>query len=276
MSFRIGEYLQCPDCAGELKSGSSEARCQKCSRTFVVEDGIHILLPQQELPSPKFYNDPEYRCYLEKIEMLHDVHYRTGSLTGRIEEDVKQRLAGLIINRKPPIVDLGCGTGHGFPQLGPEEDIIGVDHNLQLLHQCRRRFPKATLVCCDMRRPPFRPGRFETLFCVGTLEHVFHLEAFVESAESCLAPAGRFYVEVPTEGGMLWRLGRALWTAPRNSRLLGVDYGRVIAKDHCNTVHTIHNVLEKFFEIEVMRQYPFGCGGFNLNLAMLYRLRKRS
>ncbi|MCL4503898.1 MAG: class I SAM-dependent methyltransferase [Deltaproteobacteria bacterium] len=275
MAFNLEDCLQCPDCAGRLKIGAFQVVCQGCGRTFAIEDGIYILLPRQQPPMPKFYDDPDYRLYLEKLETLHQVHYRTGSLTGRIEEDVKQRLAELILIRRPPLVDLGCGTGYGFPYLGSEEDIIGVDNNLSLLKECRQRFPKATLLCCDLRNSPFRPGSFKTLFSVGTLEHVFYLESFVEAAENCLEPTGRFYVEVPTEGGMLWGLCRALWTAPRNSRLLGVNYNRAIGKDHCNTVYTVHNVLEKFFEIEAMKQYPFGFGGFNVNLAMMYRLKKR-
>ena len=275
MTFSLEEYLQCPDCKGELTLGPEMAGCQGCGRKFIREDGIYLLMPQQELPTPKFYDDPEYCRYLEKIDILHEAHYRAGSLTGRIEEAFKQKLAELILDREPPLLDLGCGTGYGFRYLGPEEYIIGVDNNFTLLQKCQRLFPKATLICCDMRRSPFRPNCFRTLSSIGTLEHVFHLEAFVESAERCLAPEGRFYVLIPTEGGILWNLGRTLWAAPRNSSLLGLDWGRVIAKDNCNKVHTIHNVLQKFFEIEVQRQYPLRFGGFNLNLAVLYRLKKR-
>jgi SAM-dependent methyltransferase len=209
------------------------------------------------------------------MDRLHAEHYRPGSLTGTIERNMKERMAVLMRDVIPPFVDLGCGTGTGFTYLGAETDIIGVDNNIDLLRRCRQLHPKVTLVCCDMRFPPFVPGAFQSLLSIATLEHVFHLESFVESAARILADSGFFFVMIPTEGGIAWRLGRALVTARRNSRLLGVDYARVSKMDHCNTVFAVQNALEKHFIIDRLLQYPLGFGGPHCNIAFLYRLSKR-
>ena len=274
MAVDLEKYLQCPDCRGSVRKESNWFACSTCRRSFVPEDGIQMFMPTRREPCPKFYDDPEYDRYIQKLDRLHEVHYKPGSLTGRIEESVKTRMARLVKDYQPPLVDLGCGTGRGFEALGPDEDIIGVDNNPALLRECHRLHPKATLICCDMLHPPFRPKAFQFISCIGTLEHIFYLEAFVASVERVLADDGYFYVEVPTEGGLLWRLGRALVTSPRNSKLLGVNYRRVIAKDHCNTIFTVHNVLTKFFRFDEVYEYPLGFGGKNINVAMMYRLRK--
>ena len=276
MSVSLQGLIQCPECRGRLATSDGRHRCMQCARSYVIEDGIHVLLPADSQEQAPFYDDPEYRKYMDQMDLLHFEHYRPGSLTGRIERDVKRRMARLVQGAIPPFVDLGCGTGQGFAMLGADEDIIGVDNNMDLLRHCRKLHPNATLVCCDMRRSPFVAQAFQIMFSIGTLEHVFHLESFVESASFSLAESGRFYVEVPTEGGILWALGRLLLTSRRNSRLLGVDYSRVIKMDHCNTVFAVQNALEKHFIIEELLQYPFGFGGPHCNVAFMYRLRKRS
>ncbi len=274
MSINIGDFLICPDCQGNLAIGG-KIICQECRRIFPIEDGILLLLPSRKFDEPKFYDDPTYQKYIKGLEIIHANHYKKGSLTGRVEENIKENMARLFVANSPPIVDLGCGGGNAFSYLGAQEDIIGVDNNLTLLRRGRERYPDAHLICCDMRLPPFRPGCFRTLYSVATLEHIFYLESFLEATERCLAPGGYFYVAVPTEGGMLWNLCRSLWTARRNSKLLDLNYSRAISKDHCNTVFTIHNNLNKFFAIETFELYPFRFGGFHTNLAVLYRLRKR-
>jgi SAM-dependent methyltransferase/uncharacterized protein YbaR (Trm112 family) len=275
MSVSLEGLIQCPECCGRLELGDERHCCTQCSRSYIIEDGVHVLLTPDSQEQPPFYDDPEYRKYLSQMELLHSEHYRPESLTGRIENDIKKRMVSLVQDAAIPFVDLGCGTGQGFAMLGAERDIIGVDNNMNLLYRCRQLHPNVTLICCDMRRPPFVPQAFQSVFSIGTLEHVFHLESFVESAANMLTESGHFYVEVPTEGGILWGAGRSLLTSPRNSRLLGVDYSRIIKKDHCNTVFAVQNVLEKHFIIEKLLQYPFGFGGPHCNVAFMYRLKKR-
>lgn len=275
MGVSLEGFIRCPECHGRLELGGRKHSCTQCARSYVIEDGIHVLLTASSQECFPFYDDPGYRKYLEQIELLHSEHYRPGSLTGRIERDVKRRMATLVQDTATPFVDLGCGTGQGFAMLGADSDIIGVDNNMDLLRRCHQLHPNATLVCCDMRCPPFVPQAFQSVFSIGTLEHVFHLESFVESAALMLAKSGHFYVEVPTEGGMLWEVGRSLITVPRNSRLLGLDYSQVIKMDHCNTVFAVQNALEKHFIIEKLLQYPFGFGGPHCNVAFIYRLKKR-
>ncbi len=60
------------------------------------------------------------------------------------------------------------------------------------------------------------------------------------------------------------------------SGALDFDYKRFFELEHCNKAVTIENVLHKFFVIELARRVPFRFGGNNVNLLVLFRLKKRS
>ncbi|GAB7082227.1 hypothetical protein JCM14635_39020 [Megalodesulfovibrio paquesii] len=232
-------------------------------------------MPSTQLPVPALYTDPEYKRYVDNIDKIHAVHYKSGSLTGMIEARVKSRMQRLSQEMVPPFLDLGCGTGTGFSRIGDDADIIGVDNNIELLRKCKQLHPQATLICCDCRKAPLADNVIGSMFSIDTLEHVFHLEVFVESMARMLNDDGRLIVVIPTEGGLAWSLGRALLTSRRNSKLLQVNYNKVIKIDHCNTAWAIDNALNKYFHVLEMVQYPFGMGSVHVNAAFMYKLAKR-
>ncbi len=125
-----------------------------------------------------------------------------------------------------------------------------------------------------MLKPPFKDESFQTIFCIAALEHIFYLEAFIQSIERILAKEGDFYVLIPTQGGLTWSLLQNL-SALKFSKQLDINYKKVIEKEHCNNAITVENALHKYFIVDHSRTVPFRTGGYNFNLVKLFRLKKR-
>lgn len=275
----ISEYLKqilvCPRCHMELLLSNGDFECSVCGKVGKIEKGVlNFISPCEKSAQTAFYKNDEYKKGIRKLKEMHRLHYNSNSLSGRLEKYFKDELLKIVINPQRPFFDIGCGTGTGFRHFGYPEEIVGIDISLELLQICKESFPKADCICCDITHPPIRQNSLKTVFSIETLEHIFYLERFLESIERLLSSDGYFYVLIPTEGSLAWSLLRNL-AHIKYSKALNINYKKVFKKEHCNKADTIDNALNKFFEIELVRNIPWRVGGNNLNLVKLYRLRKR-
>jgi len=273
----ILDKIQCPDCQGSLADVSPESlTCHSCGRAFKVENGIYNLLPVSKLREPEIHGSPLFKKLRSVLDGIHEEHYRKESASRKFEDTVKKYLMRFVdteSKRELP-VDFGCGTGTGIDTIGQSGRILGIDNEMSLLRTCAKQHPNATLVCCDMRKPPFKTGALRTVFTVATLEHVFYLEEVVENLSRILAKDGTLYVLVPTEGGLAWGLARSLITSRKYGHL-GLDrqtFLEAMKIEHCNTVFSIDCVLRKFFQVDRQSYWPFRIGGAHFNLYKIYRL----
>jgi len=269
--------LDCPACrseALEYKDGDTVA-CQACSSSYQVIEGVVDFLGDDKMQTPAFYRNSLYRDFESKLLEIHQAHYKSGSASNLIEDRMKQHSFKLIENPSGLFVDLGCGTGSDIDRLQTNNGFIGVDSQIDLLRQAKRKHPKLTFIRADLSNLPFKRNSLENVICNSVLEHVFFLEKALENIQTSLAENGRFYVGIPTEGGLAVELAR-LVTSSRNAKILGIsrsDCARAQRMDHCNTVFSIENALRKYFEIEHVSMWPFRIGPAQFNLFKSFRLK---
>lgn len=267
------DMMCCPACKGPLEETHTTFFCAKCSKDYPVVDGVvDLYLPGKAVPVP-YYDDVDYREGILKLEATHEVYYKKNSMSWRIEEYLKRELIRIVKQKNHPIVDIGCGTGLAFKHIGYPGEIVGLDISKKLLVKAKHNYPQVDVIRCDITRAPIRPGRLKTVFCIATLEHVFHLEDFVEALEALLHKKGRVYAMIPTEGGLAWTILRQA-AHFKFAKQLDINYRKVASTEHCNTAAAIDNVLRKFFLVEKVRYLPWRFGGIHPNIAIIYRLKK--
>ncbi len=89
------------------------------------------------------------------------------------------------------VLDLGCGVGHSFAELGPRE-TVGVDIDPGALAGQDRETHVA-----DMRRLPFGGDAFSSVLSVHSIEHVPDPELVLDEVVRVLAPGGRAVLVTP-------------------------------------------------------------------------------
>lgn len=241
-----------------------------------IVEGVLDFIGEEREPAPRFYSDPLHVRFRAGLGRLHAAHYAEGSASGGIERSLKGLVVRLAKPAKPPIFDLGCGAGEGFKLFAPDDSaVVGVDTDLALLVEAKRKHPAATLIRAPLHDLPFKAGVMGTAFVVGVAEHLFELERSLACIARAMADAGTLYVLAPTEGGLAFSAARFV-TSLRNGPLLGMspaEARRAARIEHCNTVFAIESSLRKHFRTEAVRSWPFGVGPAALNLARAYRLR---
>jgi SAM-dependent methyltransferase len=243
-----------------------------------VINGVYDFIGSDAATPPALYSDPDHIKFRAKLTKVHAAHYAKGSATNTVEGAMKRMTAAMVIEAKPPIVDLGCGHGDGFEIFANSPaDVIGVDTELDLLVRAKQLHPQATVLRANLHDLPFRAASIHTAVACGVLEHLFKLEASIEDIARCMCRDGKFYALVPTEGGMAFAAARFV-TSFRNARLLDMTAkeARHAARiEHCNTIFAVENALHKFYVVDAVRSWPLGRGPVNINLACSYRLRLR-
>jgi SAM-dependent methyltransferase len=83
------------------------------------------------------------------------------------------------------VLDLGCGVGHSYRELGPRE-TVGTDIAAAVLVGQDRE-----TVVADMRQLPVADASFASVFSVHSIEHVPDPERVIAEVRRVLAPGGR-------------------------------------------------------------------------------------
>lgn len=257
--------LRCVDCdgGGLVLLGSCEgARCPSCGRDYPLDEHrILRMMPQKSLPRPAIYDDPDYKKFMECYEkdaaavyyseqnrLFHAVHHAAHKTLKRFSDG--HGFSGWEL-------DLGCGTGDHLGYFDDPSRVVGLDTSHGSLVAARKRYPGVFLIQGDAYKLPFKDNTFARVFSIHNLEHIYYLDAALSEVARTLAGRGRFYVGLPAEGGLAWNLGRKISTERIYSKKYGVDYGRVMQVDHCNTAGKVIAALESYFVLRRRKLFPF-------------------
>jgi SAM-dependent methyltransferase len=202
------ELLACPLCAGPLQNEGARLRCDCGSWPVVAE--IPVLLPwarnrsltvgdllaRYRPPAEGFAEKILRRLVpgaaaLEKVVSRRDATFlELAAELGRTRDldyfryrfsDLSYLATAALLTplSRGPLLDLGCGAGHGIHAMFrrvPRSLAVGVDVNFTLLYLAKRFVaPAALFVCADVSaRLPFRDGAFEAALSADTFQYLPH------------------------------------------------------------------------------------------------------
>jgi len=200
------EILACPVCAGPLRNEGDRLRCGCASWPVVA--GIPVLLPwarNQSLttgdllsrfrPPAAGWVDKVLRRLFPGAEALERAASRRDATflelaaeLGRTKDldyfryrfsDLSYIATAALLTplARGPVLDLGCGAGHGSHAILrrlPRSVVAGLDANFALLYLAKRFLaPSALFVCADASsRLPFLDGAFEAALSADTFQYL--------------------------------------------------------------------------------------------------------
>src|ERR1044072_4637577 len=130
---------------------------------------------------------------LFRVEQSHWWHIgRRRILSGFVEEICRH-----VTDRRPRILDVGCGTGANLVMLSKYGDAEGVDVSEDALAFCRERgLDKVRLGAGEQL--PYEDGAFDLVTAFDVVEHMDDDLAGLSEMRRLLRPAGRVLFFVPT------------------------------------------------------------------------------
>jgi SAM-dependent methyltransferase len=115
----------------------------------------------------------------------------------RILAEFVERICRQVTDRRPRILDVGCGTGANLLMLSKYGDAEGVDVSEDALSFCRARgLDKVKLGAGE--ELPYEDGAFDLVTALDVVEHMDDDLAGLKEMRRVLRPGGRVLLFVPT------------------------------------------------------------------------------
>jgi SAM-dependent methyltransferase len=183
---------------------------------------------------------------LFRVEQSHWWHIgRRRILAGFVEE-----ICRLVTDRRPRILDVGCGTGANLLMLSKYGDAEGVDVSEDALAFCRERgLDKVKLGAGE--ELPYEDGTFDLVTAFDVVEHMDDDLAGLREMRRVLRPGGRVLLFVPAFM-FLWGLQDDVSHHRRRYRMSGLR--RVLEEAGFEIERTTYANITFFLPILLMRK----------------------
>jgi SAM-dependent methyltransferase len=130
---------------------------------------------------------------LFRVEQSHWWHIGRRRIIAGFVEDICRRVS----DRRPRILDVGCGTGANLIMLSKYGDAEGVDVSEDALAFCRERgLDKVRLGAAE--ELPYEDETFDLVTALDVVEHMDNDLAGLSEMQRVLRPGGRVLLFVPT------------------------------------------------------------------------------
>ena len=183
---------------------------------------------------------------LFRVEQSHWWHIGRRKILAAFVEEICRG----VTDRRPRILDVGCGTGANLLMLSKYGDAEGVDISEDALAFCRERgLDKVKLGAGE--ELPYEDGTFDLVTAFDVVEHMDDDLAGLSEMRRVLRPGGRVLLFVPTFM-FLWGLQDDVSNHRRRYRLS--ELRRVLEQAGFEIERTTYANITFFLPILVIRQ----------------------
>ena len=194
-----------------------------------------------------------------RFREIYDAQYldnRSGataaaSAAQRLERWMHARVAEDVHAAAPrATLEIGAGTLNQLP-FEPPGATYDIVEPFEALYRDAPGRERIGQVFADIAEAP-ATRRYGRITSIAAFEHVADLPALLAKCAQLLEPDGALRVAIPSEGGLLWRLGWSLTTGLEFRLRHGLDYGVLMRHEHVNTAREIEGLIHALFaQVEV-------------------------
>jgi 2-polyprenyl-3-methyl-5-hydroxy-6-metoxy-1,4-benzoquinol methylase/uncharacterized protein YbaR (Trm112 family) len=255
MHESLRQILVCPKCKGDLTfleldgSDDGEVRCESCSISYPVKNGIPRFVPADNYAGSFGYQWNRFRReQLDRFNKTTLSADRFWSETGWTPDEMRGAL----------ILDVGCGAGR-FLDVASTTDatVVGMDLSSAIDAAKENLSDRVNVhfVQASIYELPFRDGAFDLCYCIGVIQHTPDPEKSLASIARMVKPTGRLAVTIYPRKPWT-KLYSKYWLRPLakridKKRLLKIIEGAMVFAFPLTDVLFRIPVLGKFFMFTV-------------------------
>jgi len=207
-------------------------------------------------------------------QIYEEIYYKTNPIVSMVNNrghyDIESSINPSEYYKK--IVEVGGGTGFHFKYVKHKFDEYHLtDINDSLLNEAKinlSNHPNYNKVIFSVQNAlslNYSDNSFDRLISAYNLEHLTDPRIALKEWKRVVKPGGLISISIPTEGGLMWNLGRHL-TTRRYFKSKGLNLDYIISREHINACYRLKYLIDYYFPQKQNKWFPFLIPSTNFNL----------
>ena len=206
----------------------------------------------------------------EKLTSLYDVHVYKG-INGIAIRHCHKKLEYFKGKEKyNNVLEIGAGTTPHIDYIKHKFDNYYIAETSEASIKHYENDKKISAVLYDGVKLPFENNFFDRIIIFHALEHINDPENFLFEIMSKLKNNGLISISLPTDPGILWRLGKLFtkhFTAKRTYKISSKEYEYLLATEHINSIFNLISLIRYHFKNQIDESFlPFKINLVYINL----------
>ena len=206
----------------------------------------------------------------KKLDAKYNTHLYTG-LIGYAMRYCHRHLEKFNKKEKySKILEIGAGSAPHLNYLKHDYDEYFVVETSVYALDIYKDMKNINAKIYDGKILPFEDNFFDRIIISHCLEHIIEPEKFLFEMMSKLKKGGVLSISLPTDPGLLWRLGRLFirnFTVSKTYKISKEEYEYVNATEHVNSIFNLINLIRYNFKNQIEEHYlPFKIKLVDINL----------
>ena len=208
----------------------------------------------------------------------YNTHLYTG-LYGYVMRYCHRQLENFKRKKKyPKVLEIGAGNAPHLDYLRHEYEEYFIAETSSYAMDFYKGMKNVKAYSYDGINLPFEDNFFDRIIISHCLEHTSEPEKLLFEAMSKLKNGGVLSISLPTDPGLLWRLGRLFikyFIVNRTYNISKEEYEYINATEHINSIFTLINLIRYNFKNQIEEYYlPFRIKLLDVNLFYIVHITK--
>jgi SAM-dependent methyltransferase len=205
-----------------------------------------------------------------KLNSLYNAHMYKG-LNGFLMRYCHRKLECFKRREKySKVLEIGAGNIPHLDYLKHDYDEYFIAETSTYALEFCKEMKNVKAYSYDGVNLPFEDDFFDRIIISHCLEHISEPEKFLFEVMNKLRNGGVLSISLPTDPGLLWRLGKIFtkyYTAKRTYKISSNEYDYLLATEHINSIFNLISLIRYNFKNQIKENFlPFKIKLVDLNL----------
>ena len=205
-----------------------------------------------------------------KLNSLYNAHVYKG-LNGFLMKYCHRKLECFKRKEKySKVLEIGAGNIPHLDYLKHDYDEYFIAETSTYALEFYKEMKNVKAYSYDGVNLPFEDNFFDRIIIFHALEHINDPENFLFEMMSKLKNDGLISISLPTDPGILWRLGKIFtknYTAKKTYKISSNEYDYLLATEHINSIFNLISLIRYHFKNQIDESFlPFKIRLVDINL----------
>lgn len=218
-----------------------------------------------------------------KLEKKYSNYQDKGSVGMMMEISHKGMEINNNFNKKSNILEIGAGSSPHINYLNHDYGkYYFLESSSFAINFLKKKFKKNKKIFYKFYKKnsiPFKKNYFDRIIISHVLEHIPDPEKYLNQMLGLLKKNGVLSIALPTDPGILWRIGRFFLKLLKVKKILNIseeEYNYMIATEHINSIFNLKSIIKYKYSKNIIdeKYLPFKIKNVDLNLFYNVTLKK--